>query len=101
MRFREALGEVIREQRLAKDLSLRDVSRRGFVSYSFLNEVERGEKECSSDYIEAIANGLDVSTHSLIIEAGYRMSEWEVPDTPESLFVRSADWIGQYSDLGN
>lgn len=101
MRFREALGEVIREQRLANELSLRDVSRRGFVSYSFLCEVERGEKECASDYIEAIANGLGVSVHSLIVEAGYRMAEWEVPDTPEDLFVRDANWIGQYADLGN
>ena len=88
MRFREAVGEVIREQRLANGLQLRDVSDRGHLSYSFLSEVERGLKECSSDYLEAIANGLGVRAYDLIIEAGYRMSgdDLAIPDTPEQIF---------------
>lgn len=86
MNFRQAIGEVIREQRLAKDLTLRDVSRNGFVSIGHLSDVERGCKEPSSDCLDAIANGLGINTYDLIIEAGYRMSEWQVPDTPEDLF---------------
>ena len=53
MKFREALGEVVREQRLANGLHLRDVSDKGHLSYSFLSEVERGLKECSSDLKES------------------------------------------------
>lgn len=87
MKFRHALGEVIREQRLAKGLSLRAVSSNGFVSLGHLSEVERGENEASSDCLEAIANGLGVNTYDLIIEAGYRMAG--IPDTPESLFPSS------------
>lgn len=86
MNFRQAIGEVIRDQRLAKELTLRDVSRNGFVSIGHLSDVERGYKEASSDCLDAIANGLGVNTYDLIIEAGYRMSEWQVPDTPEDLF---------------
>ena len=102
MRFREALGEVVREQRLANGLQLRDVSDKGHLSYSFLSEVERGLKECSSDYLTAIANGLGVDAYDLIIEAGYRMAgdgRAVVPDTPEILFERNSSWATQYADL--
>ncbi len=86
MKFRQALGEVIREQRLAKEMTLRDVSRNGYVSLGHLSDVERGAKEASSDLIGSIANGLGVETYELIIKAGYRMADLDVPDTPESLF---------------
>ena len=86
MNFRQALGEVIREQRLAKELTLRTVSSNGYVSLGHLSEVERGENEVSSDCLEAIANGLGVNSYELIIKAGYRMADAEVPDTPETLF---------------
>ena len=88
MNFRQALGTVIREQRLAKEMSLRAVSGKGFVSLGHLSEVERGQNEVSSDCLEAIANGLGVEAYELIIEAGYRMAG--VPDTPESLFPISS-----------
>jgi transcriptional regulator with XRE-family HTH domain len=101
LKFREYLGEVVREQRIANGLQLRDVAERGHVSYSFLSEFERGLKDCSSDYLQAIANGMGVELYSLIIEAGYRMAgeQLAVPDTAESLFERGSDWANQYSDL--
>jgi len=99
--FRQALGEVIRERRILNGLQLRDVSRRGHLSYSFLSEVERGIKEPSSGVLQNIANGLGIEAYWLIIEAGYRMADStiEVPSTPESLFERSETWEAQYSDL--
>ena len=101
MIFRQALGEVIREQRLANGLQLRDVSERGHLSYSHLSEVERGLKEPSSLVIDGIANGLGVNAYDLIIEAGYRMAgdAVAIPDSPESLFERTEAWDNQYSDL--
>jgi len=101
MRFRHALGEVVREQRLAKSLTLRGVSTKGFVSIGHLSDIERGVKEASSDTIEAIANGLGIESYWLIIEAGYRMTGEApfIPDTPEGLFIRNSRWVEQYSDL--
>ena len=87
MKFRQALGEVIRAERLANGLTLRDVSRRGFVSLGHLSEVERGENDPSSECLDGIANGLGVKVSSLIVKAGDLMTEWEIPDTPESLFA--------------
>jgi transcriptional regulator with XRE-family HTH domain len=101
MEFKKALGEVVREQRLANGLHLRDVSERGHLSYSHLSEVERGVKEASSMIIESIANGLGLEAYDLIIEAGFRMAGkgLQIPDTPESLFVRDSKWATQYADL--
>ena len=102
MEFSRALGEVVREQRLAKNLTLRAVCDKGFVSSGHLSDIENGRKECSSVVISNIANGLGVETYDLIIEAGYRMAGDRlaiVPDTPESLFVRNLEWQSQYADL--
>lgn len=101
MRFSEALGEVIREQRLAKNLSLRQVSKVGFVSMGHLSDVENARKEGSSAFIEGVAKGLGVNAYDLIIEAGFRMAGagLAIPDTPESLFARDTKWQNQYADL--
>jgi|TARA_R110000782_G_scaffold41292_2_gene94831 transcriptional regulator with XRE-family HTH domain len=101
MEFSKALGEVIREQRLAKNLTLRAVCEDGFVSLGHLSDIENGRKECSSIVITNIANGLGVNNYDLIIEAGFRMAgkALHIPDSPESLFVRDSAWTAQYSDL--
>jgi transcriptional regulator with XRE-family HTH domain len=101
LKFRHAFGEAVREQRLAKRLTLRDVSAKGLVSIGHLSDIERGVKQASSYTIECIANGLAIESYTLIIEAGYRMTAEAtyVPDTPESLFIRNPRWVEQYSDL--
>lgn len=99
MKFSEALGEVIRERRLALGLSLREVSSTGYVSMGHLSDVENGRKEGSSSFINGVANGLGIEASELIIQAGFRMAGLEVPDTPESLFERGSVWANQYADL--
>lgn len=93
MNFREALGEVIRERRLANGVQLRELASSCPMSYSFLSEVERGVKEASSSVIDGIANGLGLAPYELILEAGYRMATGSVLDT------RQLEWQNQYSDL--
>lgn len=87
MNFRQALGEVIREQRLAKGLTLRSLSDNGYISLGYLSEVERGQKDASAEIVENIANGLGVRSYELILDAGYLMADVYVPDSPESLFA--------------
>ena len=86
MKFRQALGEVIRAERQARGLQLRDVSERGHLSYSHLSEVERGLKEASSIVLEAIATGMSMDTYELILKTGYLMADLQIPDTPETIF---------------
>jgi transcriptional regulator with XRE-family HTH domain len=97
MRFREAIGEVVREKRLAKGKPMRFITEKGFISLGHISEVERGMKEPSSEIIEKIADGLGVPSYELILEAGLKMYRDSVP---EVLYVpdRTA-WAEQYSDL--
>jgi transcriptional regulator with XRE-family HTH domain len=87
MKFYQALGEVIREQRLAKEMTLRDVAQTGYVSMGHLSDVECGRKEGSSQFIHAVANGIGIEPHELILKAGFRMADLTIPDTPEKLLL--------------
>jgi transcriptional regulator with XRE-family HTH domain len=73
MTYRQALGSVIHETRVEKNLTLRQVSSKGVISIGYLSEVERGQKEPSSELMLCIAHGLGVHVHELIITAGYRL----------------------------
>ena len=73
MTYRHALGTVIHETRLEKNLTLRQVSSKGVISIGYLSEVERGQKEPSSELLLCIAHGLGVHVHEIVIMAGYRL----------------------------
>jgi len=56
--FREQLGEVLRAQRTAQSRTLRDVAAEANVSLGYLSEVERGQKEASSELLDSICIAL-------------------------------------------
>ena len=85
MKFYEALGQAIREERLRKKLTLRAVASRGYVSMGHLSDVENARKEGSESFIEAVAKALELEPYELVIEAGFRMANLSVPDTIEEL----------------
>ena len=95
MLFREALGEVLREERLAKGMTLRTASAKGCMALGYLSEIERGQKELSSELLRSLANGLGVAPHEIVIRAGLRMSGVLIPDTAEELVSEYADLIRQ------
>jgi transcriptional regulator with XRE-family HTH domain len=78
MKFRVALGEVLRELRVESSLTLRKLSSKSDVSLGYLSEVERGQKEISSEILACIANALQIPLHQIIIEAGHRIQMSEV-----------------------
>lgn len=57
---REVLGETLREQRFAQGRTLREVSMAARVSLGYLSEVERGQKEASSELLASICGALDM-----------------------------------------
>lgn len=59
--LREVLGAELRRVRLLQGRTLRDVSAAASVSLGYLSEVERGEKEASSEMLLAICGALGVS----------------------------------------
>jgi transcriptional regulator with XRE-family HTH domain len=66
----EALGALLRAQRLARGLSLRELSARTNVSNAYLSELERGLHEPSLSVLRAIASALGTPLGPLLASAG-------------------------------
>ena len=66
----EVLGALLRAQRRAADLSLRELSERTNVSNAYLSQLERGLHEPSLGVLTAIASALGVPLGSLLSRAG-------------------------------
>lgn len=58
--MRDLLGESLRELRTAEGRTLREVSSSARVSLGYLSEIERGQKEASSELLNAICAALGV-----------------------------------------
>ena len=87
--LRSEIGEVLRSMRQAQGRTLREVSSDAQVSLGYLSEVERGQKEASSELLEAITGALGVPLWYVLREVSDRMALLEgatVPDTvPDDL----------------
>src|ERR1700745_1587072 len=57
--LRQLLGDVLRRLRLRQGRTLREVSASARVSLGYLSEVERGQKEASSELLAAICTALN------------------------------------------
>ncbi|MET8832135.1 helix-turn-helix transcriptional regulator [Streptomyces sp. NPDC004610] len=66
--LRRLLGDVLRRQRQRQGRTLREVSSSARVSLGYLSEVERGQKEASSELLAAICDALDVRMSELMRE---------------------------------
>jgi transcriptional regulator with XRE-family HTH domain len=66
----ETLGALLRGERLAKGLSLRDLAARTGVSNAYLSELERGRHEPSLSILRAIASALETPLGPVLVRAG-------------------------------
>lgn len=74
---RQEIGEVLRDFRLQKGRTLRQVAGRASVALGYLSEVERGQKEASSEILASVADALDVPISIIMREVGDRLSVLE------------------------
>ena len=82
--LRQAIGEVLRDIRQRQGRTLREVSQRARVSLGYLSEVERGQKEASSELLAWICQALETPMYQMLREVADRMAILEgvhVPDT--------------------
>lgn len=77
MILREMIGSELRETRTGKNLTLRSVADHATVSYSYLSELERGQKEASSEILSAICGALDVRMSDILKEVSRKIAETE------------------------
>jgi transcriptional regulator with XRE-family HTH domain len=73
----QALGALIRAQRVTAGLSLRELADRAKVSNAYLSQIERGLHEPSISVLGAIAAALDVPLEALLARAGLLSPEPE------------------------
>jgi transcriptional regulator with XRE-family HTH domain len=66
--FRRLLGEVLRSQRMRQGRTLRQVSAEARVSLGYISEIERGQKEASSELLASICAALDVPLSEILAE---------------------------------
>jgi transcriptional regulator with XRE-family HTH domain len=83
----DALGALIRAQRMTAGLSLRELAVRTNVSNAYLSQIERGLHEPSISVLGAIAAALDVPLETLLTRAGLLPAAGAapVPDTEAAI----------------
>lgn len=62
---RAMLGEALREERTGQGRTLREISQLARVSLGYLSEIERGQKEASSELLGSICGALGVPQSTL------------------------------------
>ena len=66
--FRRLLGDVLRAQRMRRGMTLREVSAEARVSLGYISEIERGQKEASSELLASLCGALDVPLSDVLRE---------------------------------
>ncbi|MEU0920458.1 helix-turn-helix transcriptional regulator [Streptomyces cyaneofuscatus] len=64
------LGEYLREQRNAAQLSLRQLADAAGVSNPYLSQIERGLRKPSAEVLQQVAKALRISAETLYVRAG-------------------------------
>ena len=72
--LRRLLGDVLRQRRQGQGRTLREVSADARVSLGYLSEVERGQKEASSELLAAICTALEAPLSDVLREVSDSMA---------------------------
>jgi transcriptional regulator with XRE-family HTH domain len=66
--LRRRLGDVLRRRRMQQGMTLREVSASARVSLGYISEIERGQKEASSELLSSLCTALDVPLSDVLRE---------------------------------
>lgn len=80
--LRQLLGDVLRQLRLRQGRTLREVSAAARVSLGYLSEVERGQKEASSELLSSICKALGVPLSHVLREVADQLALAELQHEP-------------------
>ena len=80
--LRTLLGDALRETRLRQHRTLREVSSAARVSLGYLSEVERGQKEASSELLASICRALGVRLSDVLRDVSEELSVLEPHPLP-------------------
>ncbi len=92
--FRRLLGDVLREKRTARGLTLREVSADARVSLGYISEIERGQKEASSELLASLCGALDVPLSDVLREVSFAVAVEEAASIPTPISSRRRGDVG-------
>jgi transcriptional regulator with XRE-family HTH domain len=75
------IGDALRARRQGQHRTLREVSTAANVSLGYLSEIERGEKEASSELLAAICEALGSQLSEVLRDASDSLARTERPET--------------------
>ncbi len=78
--LRRVIGDALRARRQAQHRTLREVSTAANVSLGYLSEIERGQKEASSELLAAICDALGARLSELLREVSSTVATAEQVD---------------------
>ena len=95
--FRRLLGDVLRSERMQRGMTLREVSAEARVSLGYISEIERGQKEASSELLASLCSALDIPLSNVLREVSDAVALEEaavaVAAVPISVSARTRDVV--------
>lgn len=85
--FRRFLGDVLREHRVDQGLTLRQLSQEARVSLGYISEIERGQKEASSELLASLCGALDLPLSDVLRDVSDAIAVEEAARRPVPLPV--------------
>ena len=85
--FRRQLGDVLRERRMQRGMTLRQVSAEARVSLGYISEIERGQKEASSELLASLCSALDVPLSDVLRDVSHAVAVEEAALAPIPITV--------------
>jgi transcriptional regulator with XRE-family HTH domain len=82
--FRRLLGDVLRARRMQRGMTLREVSAEARVSLGYISEIERGQKEASSELLASLCAALDVPLSEVLQDVSSLVAVEEAASLPVS-----------------
>lgn len=95
--IRREIGDVLRDARQDQGRTLREVSSAARVSLGYLSEVERGQKEASSELLASICGALHVPLSNVLREVSDRVAVIEGVSVPDTVPAGLAEGLGPVS----
>jgi len=77
--LRTQIGGTLRANRILQGRTLRDVAKSARVSLGYLSEVERGQKEASSELLNSICQALELKLSSVLSDVTLQLKALETP----------------------
>jgi transcriptional regulator with XRE-family HTH domain len=90
--FRRLLGDALRAQRMRRGMTLREVSAEARVSLGYISEIERGQKEASSELLSSLCSALDLPLSVVLREVSdlVALEESLTAASPEEVVASAA-----------